>query len=383
MIKFLKNKIKNFNKINGNFLNYAPVLIKNNQINLIKNRRLKKLIQLNLFYNNKNFNEYFWKEIISYLNTKKLNEKNFFKNIKKNYSSKNYLEIISIYQIMLLIGRFKLAFKLRNFFFKIFFSKKIYFKNSYIQKLNRINSLLQNTELKKLSKKKIKDYLILKKKNQINLDYSNYIKDKKINLLGVGIAENVNMKNFLNADVVVKLNYHNKKQSKNFQKCEVSYYSDNFLKKKRIIKKNLNLQFMLIKKNWKNKKYKNYKVRQFQVFDDMIIGTPTLLVNCVLDLLLRKPRSIKIFNSTIYYPIESKIYDINQKKGYGITKKTNIIRGFGVHDIISEFLILRNLFYLRLIQVDNNLKYVLNLKIDKFLFDMEKFYKPVVFDFYK
>ena len=168
MIKFLKNKIKNFNKINGNFLNYAPVLIKNNQINLIKNRRLKKLIQLNLFYNNKNFNEYFWKEIISYLNTKKLNEKNFFKNIKKNYSSKNYLEIISIYQIMLLIGRFKLAFKLRNFFFKIFFSKKIYFKNSYIQKLNRINSLLQNTELKKLSKKKIKDYLILKKKNQIN-----------------------------------------------------------------------------------------------------------------------------------------------------------------------------------------------------------------------
>ena len=43
---------------------------------------------------------------------------------------------------------------------------------------------------------------------------------------------------------------------------------------------------------------------------------------------------------------------------------------------------MRNLFYLRLIKVDENLKYVLTLKIDKFLNNMEKFYKPLVLDFF-
>jgi len=114
-----------------------------------------------------------------------------------------------------------------------------------------------------------------------------------------------------------------------------------------------------------------------------MFGTPSLLLNCVLDLLTRKPRSVKIFNSTLYYPIKSKIYDFNQKKLYGSNSSNpEMVSGFGVHDRISEFLILRNLFRLKLIKVDKNLNYVLNLNINKFLGDMEKFYKPLVFNFY-
>ena len=178
------------------------------------------------------------------------------------------------------------------------------------------------------------------------------------------------------------MNYHSKNQTKNFQKCDVSYYSDNLLQKKKLIESNLNLQFMLIKQKWKIKKYKSYNVRQFQVFDDMLFGTPSLLVCCVLDLLSRSPKSIKIFNSTVYYPIGSKLYDVHQKKAYGEKKISSIVNAFGTHDVISEYLIMRNLFYLRLIKVDENLKYVLTLKIDKFLNNMEKFYKPLVLDFF-
>ena len=104
----------------------------------------------------------------------------------------------------------------------------------------------------------------------------------------------------------------------------------------------------------------------------MLFGTPSLLVCCVLDLLSRSPKSIKIFNSTVYYPIGSKLYDVHQKKAYGEKKISSIVNAFGTHDVISEYLIMRNLFYLRLIKVDENLKYVLTLKIDKFLNNMEK-----------
>ena len=95
----------------------------------------------------------------------------------------------------------------------------------------------------------------------------------------------------------------------------------------------------------------------------------------LLDLLSRSPKSIKIFNSTVYYPIGSKLYDVHQKSLW--RKISSIVNAFGTHDVISEYLIMRNLFYLRLIKVDENLKYVLTLKIDKFLNNMEKFYKPL------
>ena len=46
------------------------------------------------------------------------------------------------------------------------------------------------------------------------------------------------------------MNYHSKKQTKNFQRCDASYYSDNFflLTNKKIIEKDLNKKFMLTKK---------------------------------------------------------------------------------------------------------------------------------------
>jgi hypothetical protein len=387
VINLFKKKLKVFNINNGNFLNYAPNLILTEQFEFLKKKKLNKLIELNLFYKNKKFNKYFWNEIISYLNNQIINEKIIFKNIKVAFNYRNILEVITVYQILLFIGKFKLAFKVRKFFFKTIFKRNFFFESSYVIKLKKINNLLQNCNLIKLRQNKIQilNFLKSKKKIKIEDDYSNYIKDKSINIIGVGVGNKKNVKNFLSADVVVKFNYHSKKQTKNFHRCDASYYSYNFflLTHKDIIEKNLNMKFMLTKKNWNVNKFKNYNVRQYKVFEDFMFGTPSLLLNCVLDLLARKPKSVKIFNSTLYYPIKSKIYDFNQKKAYMPKKKSDIVSSFGVHDRISEFLILRNLYHLKLIKVDKNLKYVLNLNLNKFLEDMEKFYKPLVLDFYK
>jgi len=381
----LLGKLKAFNLNNGNFLNNAPKLINYKQIELLKKKKIKKLINLNFFYKNNNFNKYFWDQIISYLKYKKISEENFFKKIKKNFNHINILEVIFIYQICLLIGKFRLAFRLRNFFFKKVNFKSFYFKSRYLKKLEKINNLLQNKKLNKNKESKIKilRYLSLKNINQINSDYSKFIHSKDINLIGVGVSQKKNIKNYLNADVIVKMNFHNKMQTKKFPRCDVSYYSDNlFLKTKKIIQRDLNLKFMLVKKSKNIQKYKNYNVREFQIFNDVMFGTPSLLINCTLDLLSRSPKSLKIFNSTIYYPLGQKLYDANQKKIWGDKKRSNVIGSFGTHDVVSEFLILRNLFKLKIIKVDKNLKYILNLNINKFLGDMENFYKKLVFDFY-
>ena len=39
------------------------------------------------------------------------------------------------------------------------------------------------------------------------------------------------------------------------------------------------------KKKWNVTKFKSYNVRQYQVFQDLMFGTPSLLINCVFDLL--------------------------------------------------------------------------------------------------
>ena len=59
MIALIKKKLKILNHKKGNFLNLAPRLIKKNEIILIKQRNLTKLLEINLFYQNKKFNLYF------------------------------------------------------------------------------------------------------------------------------------------------------------------------------------------------------------------------------------------------------------------------------------------------------------------------------------
>lgn len=396
MIALIKKKLKILNHKKGNFLNQAPRLIEKKEIKLIKQRNLTKLVEINLFYQNKKFNLYFWSQILNYLNNQKLNENVFFYSIKNDIKNKNILELITVYQILSIIGKFTLALKVRKFFFNKILKMNFYFNSKYLKRLDRINNFSQILNINKLfkNKKRIKNYFIEDQKLSIEDSYSKFIKKKKIALFGMApIKKNINeIKNF---DVLVLLSYFNKFQVKKLPKINiVSYYSDFFFNtKSHLIKKNLDMNFILTKKLGRLKKIKNYQVKTFSIFQDIMFGTPTLLIGTVLDLIKKNPSKVKLFNSTLNHPLKSQLfgstkksekslYDHSFKKYVGALYSP--VPGFGTHDRISEFLILRSLFYLDLISADENLKYVLNLKTEKFAENMESFYKKfVIIEFQK
>lgn len=382
IFKNLKKKIKKYNHSKGNILNIAPKLLTNKEVDFIKKKQINKLVKLNLFYKNQKFNIFFWKVIFLYIGTKKIDDKKFFFEIKKNIDKKNILELITIYHILLIIGKFVLAFKIRKYFYSKLNNSYFLFQSNYKKKIQKIDTMIQSTKIKrlKINKNKIKIELT-KNFTKQQSDISKFIEGKTIALYGAGISSKQNLKELRNYNIIILLNYFSKIQSKNLPKCQISYYSDYFIKyKKNIINKNLSLKYMMIKKKMNFSKYKSYKVRNSNVYENLFFGTPSLLINSLLDIIKRNPKKIKIFNSTLYFPIDNKTFDPSQKK-YDEFSEFSHVSSFGTHDIVSEFLILKNLFVLKLIDVDNNLKNVLNMGIVAYLSEMESFYKKHVIQF--
>ena len=405
MIELIKKKLKALNHKKGNFLNQAPRILEKPDLNLIVQRDLAGLLEINLFYQNKKLNLYFWSQILNYLNNQKLNENVFFYSIKNDIKNKNILELITVYQILSIIGKFTLALKVRKFFFNKISKMNFYFNSKYLKRLDRINNFSQILNINKLfkNKKRIKNYFIEDQKLSIEDSYSKFIKKKKIALFGIA-SKKKNINEVKNFDVLVLFNHWNKFQVKKFPKIDtVSYYSDWFFNtKSHLIEKKLDINFILTKnfdrfkkskKSKKSKKFKNYQVKTFPEVQDVMFGNTTLLINTVLDLIKKNPSKVNVFNSTLYYPLKNQLfgstknsgkslYDRSYKKYEGATY--NPVPGFLRHDRISEFLILRSLFHLDLISADENLKYVLNLKTEKFAENMESFYKKfVIIEFQK
>ena len=262
MIALIKKKLKILNNKKGNFLNQAPRFIEKKEIKLIKQRDLSKLVEINLFYQNKKFNLYFWSQILNYLDNEKLNENVFFYSIKNNIKNKNILELITVYQILLIIGKFTLALKVRKFFFNKISKINFYFNSKYLKRLDRINNFSQILNINKLFKnqKIIKNYFIKDQKLSIEDSYSKFIKNKKIALFGIA-SNKKNINEIKNFDVLVLFNHFNKFQVKKFPKIDiVSYYSDWFFNTKSyLIKKNLDMNFILTKNLGRFKKLKTIK----------------------------------------------------------------------------------------------------------------------------
>ena len=137
IFKNLKRKIKNYNHSKGNILNIAPKLLTNKEVDFIKKKQINKLVKLNLFYKNQKFNIFFWKVIFLYIRTKKIDDKNFFFEIKKNIEKKNILELITIYHILLIIGKFVLAFKIRKYFYSKLNNSYFPFQSNYKKKYKK------------------------------------------------------------------------------------------------------------------------------------------------------------------------------------------------------------------------------------------------------
>ena len=111
----------------------------------------------------------------------------FFILLKMTLKIKIYLNLITVYQILSIIGKFTLALKVRKFFFNKILKMNFYFNSKYLKRLNRINNFSQILNINKLfkNKKRIKNYFIEDQKLSIEDSYSKFIKKKKIALFGM------------------------------------------------------------------------------------------------------------------------------------------------------------------------------------------------------
>lgn len=378
MFKYIKKKLKKFNIKYFNILNFAPKFFSQKEILFLKNKNLNKLLNINLFYFNQKFNFFFWSEILKRIDSKKkFNNNFFFSEIKKNFNKKsNILQLLSIYQVLIIIGQLSLAHKVREYFFIMFDKMNFFLKSPYLYRLSRISTLLHSSKkFTYLQNKKIIKKLLID-------NYSNYRSrylfknnfNKKVALVGVGPKSN-DQKELKCYDIHVFLNIFSKSKLLSFSKFNISYLSDYFYdNKKHLIENNLNLKFYVIKKKINVTKFRNYEITNCDTYDDLIYGTPSLLINSLLDLIKKKFLKLKVFQSTLYYPVGGKIFDKKQKSYFNF-KKNQHIGSFYVHDPISEYLIMYNLYKFNFIKTDSNLKKVLNLGIRKYLAVMEKYYK--------
>ena len=390
----LINLIKNLNINIGNPAKTAPKVFNFETLGNFfsgSNKKNNKDLIPYYFYNNITFTNVFWKTCFDYVKLKKeINSKKLILLIKRNFNKKNYFELITIYSILITLGKFSIAYKIRKLFFLILENDNPSLKSKYLNKIISLNKGIQSKEKKNLKKNKVKIINSIKnfKDKNFNKLLSKYLYGKKVSVVGVSIGSQGNAKKINKFDIVVKFNFFSKKYYSDLNtqsdRCDISYFSDYFLKnkKKLILNSKNQIKYFVFKFN-KSNDYSLLPKKETaisNVYDDLILGTPSLLINTLFDLIRYYPSEIMIFNSTLYYPINNKIRNLNTKKYRKINFETkysvfSIVKSFAVHDIITEYIIVRNLFILKLIKVDNQLERILNLGLEKYLRKMEKYYK--------
>ena len=54
-------------------------------------------------------------------------------------------------------------------------------------------------------------------------------------------------------------------------------------------------------------------MKTFSIFQDIMFGTPSLLIGAVLDLIKKNPSKVKLFNSTLNHPLKNQLFGSTKK----------------------------------------------------------------------
>ncbi len=226
--------------------------------------------------------------------------------------------------------------------------------------------------------------------------FGDYIKDKRIAIIGSSANLEANGLEIDSFDLVVRINYHsenlNNSPADRGSRCDIVYFnggSADTLKEiskprlpdkiKWVVLKNSRTQDYLSKNNPKI----NFRRLITYKSNTRLKGHYTMVQNIVLDLLHYKPKYLKVFGSDLFLTI-------NRYKGYYDLYTNNITEAernlplkhcWGTahcHDPVMNYNILYNLKQAGLIDGDDRFNEVMNLKENLYMEELEKTYKPAI-----
>lgn len=402
------NKIKSDNRVLSSRKNISNILViylfnYNFKTLGIKQKLIKdyfKLINFKLPEINK---------IIELLLNKNENyEGNIIHILSKNNDEIDINNFYKLNSLCYMLGYFEILLYLReNFIFNLL-SKKNISKNKenliyYFEKNDKsiILDIIKNFEQKNRSynskiynpsiacnfffDKDVKLKLNLKKNDQL---FENLIKDKSIAVVGPSKNELQLGNEIDNFDLIVRMKMISNTSLKNYKvtgkKTDIIYYNsssiDNLNKNKLEILHDTILQNKIKFCCFKNTKPIFYKINKFIDCRKFFIfpwkkHPFNFLQNIILDLILFKPRKIKVFNSDFYLGDYDENYDNLDLYKSHYKDLINLRRSFATHDLLMNYRITRNLYKNKVIDLDYNLKNILDLNEKNFLEKIkEKFF---------
>lgn len=347
--KAINIKFKNYFQfsINNDYViknNLFFILLKIRRIKITK--ILKKNIELFFDINSGNYQKRKNKLIL------------FIKRSSTNNTSPKGWQVIYLFFISLKEN------EISSYFFEkmqssILSSNKFYKKNNFNYKITNIFFLTNNYNKDNNIYKNIKNYLNKYEAN--NTKFSKLIKGKKIAIIGPAnyqyeidinqydIIIRFNVRDLKNKFKIIDMIYYNKSKSRDIEDYNfLNYYQTKFA----------------IFKNIKIPSDPKLEFRKMKTFEMGVYSQLNMLQTSILDLLIYKPKQIKLFNFSFFININQSLYEEN----YQLEKYKNLLieKMFLKHNPITQFLLVKTLYDNNLIDLDENIKKIINLNYKDF-----------------
>ena len=357
-----------------------------NKLEAINNEYKINFIELKTFY-------------ISLIN--QLTEKNNHnqKSIAIPTNKINSENILFIYNLATSYGCFELAHVIRNYY-KEQISKND--RKKYIGKLfenaryDEILKVIPNLEkphsslIKKIYNTFFVNTFDVNYNHEKDILFSDYIKDKRIAIVGPAKTENLDGQEIDEFDIVVRFNQRNKNGlSHDIKgiKCDISYFNLEHINS--LIDSGLSdwhkeTNWLIVNSDATERKLSLlFKAKSIPVkirarnegFNELSINTGyTALQKATIDLLQYNPKQIKVFHAD--FMITTNRYSGYKPKSWSDDMKANFLNiCYYSHDPLTQFLLMQNYYNLGRISGDRKFEEVINLSAEEYMLRLEKIYK--------
>lgn len=409
------------------YLNWLLILIKKRKIiylfnisfiffylkyeKLLDDKRYDLLKSNYLFYAKKILISFNKSEINNFLSNQIDDENKYdfinskLQNLKFNKYS--YYELLFIYNYFRFFGSFRICSLVKKKINNFILENYIYFINNNCELLIR-TSIYENKQNFIANHPKVKKILNLKKnrllslyfylyennpnklnsiidkinKNTVNLHFENLIKNRSIYIYGPSYILHKNNKNInitqesLGIFTTFK-KYTDSKLKKKNKICYLNSFKINNLYNE--LKNNLNLfEWIVVKNKVDYLKIKNIK-KNTRISNNIISlfnsGSSMMVQNLIFDLLIHKPTKIYLTGIDFYVLGSS---SNNLYKNYD-NKLNNISESVREHEIFENRMLIKNIYKSNFIDIDEDLKNILNIDDENFSKLLDHHYRKYIF----